>query len=89
MNWKAWLGYSIYKKLWSLTPINRPFTFWLRDLWHKYEFVWIIGLIAVGVWMGHHLDWIAVLKIMGIFTMGFIFGHLFWGKPYIPNQRGK
>jgi len=88
MTWKEWLGYGIYKKLWSLTPINRPFTFWLRDVWHKCEFVWIIGLIAVGVALGHHFDWIMVLKIMGIFTTGFIFGHLFWGKPYIPDQQG-
>ena len=79
---------NAYKWLYMLTPIKRPFTYWLRDLWYRAEFVWIIGLIAVGVWMGHHLDWIEVLRILGIFTVGYIFGHLFWSK-YIPNQQGK
>ena len=87
MNWKKWLGYNVYKKLWSLVG-GRPWTFVLRDLWHKAEFVWIIGLVALGVWMGHHLDWIEVLRIMGIFTIGFTFGHFMWGKKYIPGQRG-
>ena len=89
MNWKKWLKFNPYKKLWSLTPINRPFTYALRDLWHGAEFVWIVALIAVGVWMGHNLDWMEVLKVMGIFTLGFIFGHLFWGKKYIPGQQGE
>jgi len=68
---------------------GRPWTFVLRDLYHKGEFIWIIGLVAIGVWMGHHFDWLEILKILGIFTLGFIFGHLFWGKPYVENQRGK
>lgn len=89
MNWKAWLKFNPYKKLWSLTPINRPFTYALRDLWHKAEFVWIVALIAVGVWLGHNFDWIEVLKILGIFTIGYIGGHLFWGKQYIEDQKGK
>ena len=88
MNWKEWLGYNLYKKLWSLTPINRPFTYFLRDVWHKCPFVWTMGLIALGVAMGHNLDWIEVLKWMAIFTAGFIFGHLFWGKKYIPDEKG-
>ncbi len=79
---------NLYKWIWSRTPINRPFTYWIRDLWHKAEFVWIIGLIAIGVWMGHNFNWIEVLKIMGIFTIGFTFGHFFWGKIYIPSQKG-
>lgn len=74
-----------YKWWWSRLG-GRPFTYQIRDLWHKAEFVWIIVLVAVGVALGHNFDWIEVLKIMGIFTMGYIFGHLFWGRRYIPNQ---
>ena len=88
MNIKEWLKFNPYKKLWSITS-GRPFTYILRDVWHKAEFVWIIGLISIGVWMGHNFDWIEVLKIMSIFTMGFIFGHLFWGRDYVESQRGK
>ena len=80
---------DIYKWIWSHTPIKRPFTFWLRDLWHKFEYIWIIGLIAIGVSLGHHYDWLGVLKIMGVFTIGFIVGHLFWGKEYIESQEGE
>ena len=75
---------DIYKFFWK--PFGRPFTFMIRDCWHKIEFVWIIGLVAVGVCMGHHYDWITVLKVIGIFTVGFIFGHLLWGKSYIPGE---
>lgn len=84
---KQWLGYGLYKKLWIFLG-GRPLTFQIRDLWHKAEFVWIIGLIAIGVWMGHNLAWIEVLKWMGVFTVGFTFGHLFWGRKYIPDQQG-
>jgi len=85
MIWKRWLTYDPYKKLWFW--VGRPFTFILRDVWHKAEFVWIIGLVSLGVWMGHNFDWLIVLKIMSIFTVGFIFGHLFWAKDYIPDQQ--
>jgi len=84
MNWKDWLSYDPYKKLWFWA--GRPFTYIIRDVWHKAEFVWIVVLIAIGVTLGHHYDWIAILRIMGIFTLGFIFGHLFWGKEYIEGQ---
>jgi len=77
-----------YKWLWSHIG-GRPWTYITRDLWHKAEFVWIIGLVAVGVAMGHHLEWLEVLKVMGIFTIGFVFGHFFWGSRYIPNQPGE
>lgn len=80
---------NIYKWIWSHTPIKRPFTYWLRDLYHKAEFVWIMGLIAIGVVIGHHFDWIAVLIGMGIFTIGYTGGHLFWGSPYIEDQPGE
>ncbi len=79
---------NLYKWLWEKIG-GRPWTYITRDLWHKAEFVWIIGLVALGVWIGHHLDWIEVLKIMGVFTIGFIFGHFFWGKKYIPDQEGE
>lgn len=87
---------SLWSRFWS-NPYKwglwnwiggRPWTYILRDIWHKCEFVWIIGLIAIGVFLGHHFDWIIVLEILGIFTIGFVSGHLFWGKDYIPDQGG-
>ena len=79
------MGLNLYKELWSRIG-GRPWTYITRDLWHKAEFVWIIGLVAAGVWLGHNFDWLEVIKIMGIFTIGFIFGHFFWGKDWRENQ---
>ena len=76
---------NLYKELWSRVG-GRPWTYITRDLWHKAEFVWIITLVAIGVWLGHNFDWLEVIKIMGIFTIGFIFGHFFWGKDWQENQ---
>ena len=89
MNWKEWLTYNFYKKIWSLTPINRPFTYWLRDLWHKFEFVWIVGLVSLGVWLGHNFDWRAILIGWLVFSTGYIGGHLFWGQDWQEGQQGK
>jgi len=77
-----------YKWLWSRIG-GRPLTYQLRDLWHKAEFVWIVALIAIGVWLGHQANWLDVLKILAIFTAGYIAGHLFWGKDWQENQGGK
>ena len=79
---------KIYRWIWSRVG-GRPFTYILRDIYHKFEFIWIVGLIAVGVALGHHFDWIEVLRIMGIFTIGYIGGHLFWGKEYQKGQPGE
>ena len=67
---------------------GRPWTFIIRDLYHELEWFWIIALISVGVWLGHHFEWIEVLKYLGVFTVGYIAGHLFWGRRYIENQQG-
>ena len=77
---------NLYKIVWSKIG-GRMWSYILRDAWHKCEFVWIVGLVAVGVVLGHHFNWITILEIMGIFTIGFIGGHLFWGKRYIEGQK--
>jgi len=79
---------NLYRELWSRIG-GRPWTFILRDIWHKFEFFWIVGLIGVGIWLGHACDGIEILKLFGAFCAGYIGGHLFWGRDYIPNQRGK
>ncbi len=77
----------LYRALWSSIG-GRPWTFILRDTWHRLEGIWILGLIAVGAICSHYFGLIGVLKGLAIFTIGYIAGHLFWGKRYIPN-RGK
>ena len=82
-----WLG-RFYRWLWSHVG-GRPWTYILRDFWHKGEFFWINALISVGVWAGHHYQWRTVLLGLFLFSMGYLFGHLFWGTEYIPDQPGE
>ena len=72
---------------------GRPWTWIYQDVWHKYEWFpqmqWAvtgIGFECLRQWLGWpwwtHFIWI------GIYTYGYINGHFFWGKNYIPNQGG-
>jgi len=88
MNWKKWLTYNLYKKLWSLIG-GRPWTYIIRDLWHKAEFVWIVGLVSLGVWLGHNYEWKVILIGWLVFSVGYACGHFFWGKEYQENQLGE
>ena len=78
MNW--------YKWLWKHTT-GRPFTYAIRDTWHKFEGLWIIGLVSAGALLGHYL-WEIIFWLLLAFALGYIAGHLFWGKAYIPGQQG-
>lgn len=75
-----------YKWWWQRLG-GRPWTYILRDTWHKFEGLWIIGLVAVGAMLGHWL-WGQVFELLLVFALGYIAGHLFWGKVYIPGQKG-
>ena len=79
---------NLYRKLWKATT-GRPYTFIIRDTWARYEGLWIVGLVACGAIAGHYWGIIGVLKGLGIFTIGYIAGHLFWGTRYNPDEREK
>jgi len=78
---------SLYKALWSRIG-GRPWTYILRDTWHKFEGLWIVSLVAVGALIGHWL-WDLIFWFLLVFAVGYTAGHLFWGKEYIPGQRVK
>jgi hypothetical protein len=46
-------------------------------------------LVSLGIWLGHIFTWQAVLKGWLVFSVGYVAGHLFWGKEYTPNQKGE
>mgnify|MGYP001558338221 CR=1 FL=1 len=80
---------NIFDYRWWWSKIGgRPWTFILRDLYHKFEFVWIVGLVSLGIVLGHHYDWDSILKMWLAFSLGYLGGHLFWGREYIPDERG-
>ncbi len=76
-----------YEWWWSKLG-GRPWTYIIRDTWHKLEGLWIIGLVAIGALLGHWL-WDLIFWFLLVFALGYIAGHLFWGKEYIPGQKGK
>jgi len=85
MDWKKWLKFDPYKKLWSLIG-GRMWTHIWRDLWHQAEFLmmmlWFFTGIGIYIWLG----WFGVLLFCIFHTYGFLNGHFFWGKKWIPGQ---
>ena len=67
-----------YKAWWTRFG-GRPWTYIIRDWWAKYELLWIIGMLAVGATLGEYYGWLTILRILAIFAVGILFGHLFWG----------
>jgi len=76
--------YNSYRWWWRRIG-GRKWTFIMRDTWHKYEGLCIIGLVAIGAVLGLWL-WELIFWFLLVFALGYIAGHLFWGKDYIPNQ---
>jgi len=76
---------KIYRSLWSKLG-GRPWTYIIRDAWNDWEFFWIVGLVSLGIWLGHVFSWKSILIGWLVFALGYIAGHLFWGKEYIPDQ---
>lgn len=77
---------DLYRFLW-LKIGGRPWTYILRDAWNKWEFLWLIGLMAAGAFLGHWF-WDLIFWLLLAFALGYVAGHLFWGKDYIPDQKG-
>ena len=78
---------SFYKWLWSRIG-GRPWTYIIRDFWHKLEFFWIVGLVSLGLFLGQLCCWKTALIGWLVFSAGYICGHLFWGCPYEEGQSG-
>ena len=97
MNIKEWLGYGLYKKLWSLIG-KRPWTYIRRDFWHRFEIVNIVFFVSVGFWAGFFYPriyywmtehwWSLILLVAVFYFIGVLQGHFYWGSKYIKNQGG-
>ena len=79
--------YNSYRWWWTRIG-GRPWTYILRDAWDGYEFFWIVGLVSLGMWLGHVYGFETILKGWLIFSAGYIAGHLFWGTKHIPGEEG-
>ena len=91
MNWKQWLGYNAYKKLWSLIG-GRPWTYIYRDIYRTYEIFiqaqWFWTAILILWLLGFTIPLKMLAAFWMIYTFGYINGHFFWGTRYIKGQKG-
>ena len=78
---------DIYRKLGQAIG-GRPWSYILRDIWHKYEGLCIIALVTIGAVLGYWL-WPFVFWLLLVFALGYVAGHLFWGTKYIPDQQSE
>ena len=78
---------NIYKAIWSRIG-GRPWTYISRDIYHKFEYIVLVSLFAGGFALGFSglIGWKWLLVLLAVYTLGFIHGHFFWGKEYIPGQ---
>lgn len=76
---------KLYEKLWKIWP-GRRWTYAIRDWWHQYEGLWIVGLIAIGALACWKFGLLSVLKALAIFASGYVAGHVFWGKDWGKGQ---
>lgn len=87
---------TLYERFWFRTqfwlkPIDRrPYTYLIRDLYHKSPLV-VITLGGVAIYLlGRYTGQISILVVLSIIVgvfAGMVLAHLFWGKKYIPNQQ--
>lgn len=80
----AWLWY--HTEFWLKPSERRPYTFIIRDFYHKHPI--FIGWLCVlaGFTFG---KWLITPDAFVLVSMGILLGHLFWGKPYIEGEQEK
>jgi len=76
-----------YKWWWSRIG-GRPWTFMMRDFYHKFEYLVIILCFTMGYFIHPYLTFREFCLITGVGTACFLLGHLFWGKKWIEGQQG-
>jgi len=77
---------SLYKWLWSKIG-GRPWTYIIRDFYHEYEWFFIAGFVLLGAVLRCYYSLKTIAIGLGVFTIGYIFGHLFWGSKWVEGQR--
>lgn len=74
-----------YKWWWSRFG-GRPWTFILRDVWHKFEIVPQLWWLMKGAIIYKYFGWAGIGVFIAIYLYGYLQGHLKWGKPYQEGQ---
>ena len=75
---------------WLPAPTRRPFTYAMRDLYHKYPLI-VISLGAIAIYLiGRYTAQISIWWVLSHIVVGFacmVLAHLFWGKRYQEGQQ--
>ena len=83
VDWKKWLGYNAYKKLWSLIG-GRPWTYIMRDFAHQNPFLMLLIGFFFALVVKSYLRW----DYLVVGSLCFLAAHLFWGTKYRKGQQG-
>ena len=79
-----------YSEFWLPPEKRRPFTYIMRDIYHKTPLL-VITLGAISLYLlGRYTTQITILVLLGMVVtlfVGILLGHLHWGRKYIPNQQ--
>ena len=78
---------DFYRMLWSRLG-GRPWTYIARDVYHRVEYLVLVSILVTGYAIGETglVSWKLFMVFMTAYTIGYIHGHFFWGKEYVPNQ---
>jgi len=79
-----------YTQFWLPAEKRRPYTFLMRDIYHRFPLIVItlgsITLYLIGRYTASVSIWWLLISIVVLFT-GEVLGHCFWGKKYIEGQQ--
>ena len=85
-----WLWFNT--EFWLKPEVRRPYTFIMRDLYHGNPLLTITGLAVLFYCLGRWWWQVSLaIFLVGVisFLLGILFGHLFWGRKYVPGQQEK
>jgi len=77
--------YNSYRWWWSRIG-GRKWTWIVRDARQKYPTPWMLGVMVVSAVIGHYFWSWWLLAAFGVLLIGILWGHLWFGTKYIPNQ---
>lgn len=77
--------YNSYRWWWSRIG-GRQWVYIIRDARQKYPTPWMLGVMVISATIGHYFWSWGLLMAFGVLLLGILWGHLWFGSKYIPDQ---